>query len=80
MLVRTFPVVAVSGARQVGKSTLLNHAFPSDTDCVVFDPVIVVEDARQDPPDSPTPALSRRASDNPHSVSNVRLVGYTSAV
>jgi len=48
-LVRTFPVVVVSGARQVGKSTLLNHAFPSDTDCVVFDPVVDVENARQDP-------------------------------
>ena len=48
-LIKTFPVVVVSGARQVGKSTLLNHAFPADTDCVVFDPVIDIENARQDP-------------------------------
>ena len=47
--VRNFRVVVISGARQVGKSTLLNHAFPADTDCVVFDPVIDVENARQDP-------------------------------
>ena len=39
----------VSGARQVGKSTILNHAFPANTDCVVLDPVIDVENARQDP-------------------------------
>lgn len=48
-LVQTFPVVVVSGARQVGKSTILNHAFPVNTDCVVLDPVIDVENARQDP-------------------------------
>ncbi|VAW75735.1 ATPase [hydrothermal vent metagenome] len=48
-LVQNFPVVVVSGARQVGKSTLLNHVFPAGTDCVVFDPVIDVENARQDP-------------------------------
>lgn len=48
-LVQNFPVVVVSGARQVGKSTLLEHAFPSGTDCVVFDPVVDVENARQDP-------------------------------
>lgn len=48
-LIQTFPVVVVSGARQVGKSTLLKHAFPPATDCVVFDPVVDVENARQDP-------------------------------
>jgi len=48
-LVQTFPVVVVSGARQVGKSTILNHAFPVNTDCVVLDPIIDVENARQDP-------------------------------
>ncbi len=47
--VRNFRVVVISGARQVGKSTLLNYSFPADTDCVVFDPVIDVENARQDP-------------------------------
>jgi predicted AAA+ superfamily ATPase len=48
-LIQTFPVVVISGARQVGKSTLLSHAFPAETDCVVFDPVVDVENARQDP-------------------------------
>lgn len=48
-LARSFPVVVVSGARQVGKSTLLKHAFPKETDYVVFDPVVDVENARRDP-------------------------------
>ncbi|OGQ83930.1 MAG: GTP-binding protein [Deltaproteobacteria bacterium RIFOXYA12_FULL_58_15] len=43
-----FPVVVVVGARQVGKSTLVNHAFPN-TECVVFDPVTDVDNARRDP-------------------------------
>jgi len=47
-LVEHFAVVVVSGARQVGKSTLLKHQFP-DWDTVVFDPVIDVGNARSDP-------------------------------
>lgn len=47
-LVGHFSVVVVSGARQVGKSTLLKHQFP-DWDNVVFDPVIDVGNARSDP-------------------------------
>lgn len=47
-LVSHFPVVVVSGARQVGKSTLLKHQFPK-WDRVVFDPVIDVGNARLDP-------------------------------
>ncbi len=47
-LVNTFPAVVITGARQVGKSTLLQHVF-SQADCVVFDPVVDVENARQDP-------------------------------
>lgn len=43
-----FPVVVVSGARQVGKTTLLQHLFP-DFDYVVFDPSIDVENARREP-------------------------------
>ena len=35
-LVKAFPVVVVSGARQVGKTTLLRHVFP-DLDYVAFD-------------------------------------------
>ncbi|QQR54912.1 ATP-binding protein [Candidatus Peregrinibacteria bacterium] len=48
-LVETFPVVVLSGARQVGKSTLLNHEFGAGFDYIVFDPVIDIGNARQDP-------------------------------
>ena len=47
-MVSHFPVVVVSGARQVGKSTLLKHLFPDYT-MVVFDPSMDVGNARQDP-------------------------------
>ncbi|MHC5185574.1 MAG: ATP-binding protein [Planctomycetota bacterium] len=47
-LTENFPVVVISGARQVGKSTLLQHAFP-DIDTVVFDPVTDVGAAKTDP-------------------------------
>ncbi len=48
-LVDTFPVVVVTGARQVGKSTLLAHALGARMDTVVFDPVLDVENARREP-------------------------------
>lgn len=48
-LLETFPVVVVTGARQVGKSTLLEHTLGQTMDIVVFDPVIDVENARQEP-------------------------------
>lgn len=47
LLFKTFPAVVVSGARQVGKSTLLKHLFP-DLPCIVFDPIVDIENARQD--------------------------------
>ncbi len=47
-LTAAFPVVVLSGARQVGKTTLLRHAFPNH-DYVVFDPAIDVQGARSDP-------------------------------
>ena len=47
-LTETFPVTVVSGARQVGKTTLLKHLFPHH-DYVVFDPSIDLENARRDP-------------------------------
>ena len=47
-MIERFSVVVVSGARQVGKSTLLQHALP-DWDMVVFDPAMDVGNARQDP-------------------------------
>lgn len=43
-----FPVVVVSGGRQVGKSTLIGRHFP-EWDSVVFDPVIDIGNAREDP-------------------------------
>lgn len=43
-----FPVVVISGARQVGKSTLLEHIFPNIKK-VTFDPTIDIENARHDP-------------------------------
>lgn len=48
-LLKSFPAVVVTGARQVGKSTLLTHAFGGTADFVVFDPVVDVENARRDP-------------------------------
>lgn len=44
-----FPVVAVLGARQVGKSTLVRHVLSPAVKTVVFDPVQDVGGARQDP-------------------------------
>lgn len=48
MLLAHFPVVVVSGARQVGKTTLIRRLFP-DWDLVTFDPVVDVGNARADP-------------------------------
>ncbi|MDA3834136.1 MAG: ATP-binding protein, partial [Spirochaetales bacterium] len=44
-----FPVVAVLGARQVGKTTLVRQIFGSEYESVVFDPVQDVEQAREEP-------------------------------
>ncbi|MFC1782756.1 ATP-binding protein [Planctomycetota bacterium] len=49
ILAKNFPAVVVTGARQVGKSTLVQHTFGAEADCIVFDPVVDVENARQDP-------------------------------
>ncbi|MBI5413994.1 ATP-binding protein [Candidatus Peregrinibacteria bacterium] len=48
-LAKTFPIVVVIGARQVGKSTLLRHIFGKKAEYVVFDPLIDIENARKDP-------------------------------
>ncbi len=48
-LFKRFPVVVISGARQVGKSTLLKHEFGEHADYVVFDPIVDIQNARQDP-------------------------------
>ncbi|MEA3347798.1 MAG: ATP-binding protein [Pseudomonadota bacterium] len=44
-----YPVIAVLGARQVGKSTLIENLFRERVDTVVFDPVVDIGNARQDP-------------------------------
>ncbi len=48
LLAETFPAVVISGARQVGKSTLLQNLFPHH-ETIVFDPSIDIGNARQDP-------------------------------
>ncbi|SCA62624.1 Uncharacterized protein SCG7109_AB_00700 [Chlamydiales bacterium SCGC AG-110-M15] len=47
-LFANFPSVVLTGARQVGKSTLLQNLFP-DIPMVVFDPVHDIRNARADP-------------------------------
>lgn len=47
-LFAAFPVVVVTGARQVGKTTLLKQVFPA-LDYVVFDASLDVEQARREP-------------------------------
>ncbi len=47
-MVAHFPVVVVAGARQVGKTTWLEHALP-DWDRVTLDATVDVEGARRDP-------------------------------
>ena len=48
-LFAAFPVVVISGARQVGKSTFLMQIMGEGKDYVVFDPSVDVENARSDP-------------------------------
>jgi predicted AAA+ superfamily ATPase len=43
-----FPVIVLTGSRQVGKSTLLTHMHP-DIEHITFDPVVDVGNARLDP-------------------------------
>lgn len=44
-----YPVVAVLGARQVGKSTMVENLFHKRVKTVVFDPVVDIGNAREDP-------------------------------
>lgn len=46
---RYFPAVAITGARQVGKSTWLKEVLGKNADTVVFDPLIDIGNARADP-------------------------------
>lgn len=45
---QNFPAIVLTGARQVGKSTLLKHLLP-DAQHITFDPVIDIDNARRDP-------------------------------
>ncbi len=44
-----YPVLLVTGARQVGKSTLVDNLFKDSVTKIVFDPVQDVSNAREDP-------------------------------
>jgi len=44
-----FPVVVVTGARQVGKTTLIKHCFENKMKTITFDPVLDMENARGEP-------------------------------
>jgi uncharacterized protein len=44
-----FPIVVVSGARQVGKSTLIRHLMGKSAEYAEFDPITDIEGAREDP-------------------------------
>ncbi len=75
-LFRNFPVVIVTGARQVGKSTLLQHEFGKAMDCVVFDPVQDIGNARQDPgrflDNNPSPIILDEIQYAPELVSHIK--------
>lgn len=47
-LIRRFPIVVVSGARQVGKTTLVRHVL-GDWEVVTLDPAIDIANARSEP-------------------------------
>jgi len=47
-LFKNFSCIVVIGARQVGKSTLLQHLYPN-IPCIVFDPIHDIQNARADP-------------------------------
>ena len=74
-LVQHFSVVVVSGARQVGKSTLLKHQFP-EWDIVVFDPIMDVGNAKSDPElflaNHPTPLILDEIQYCPELISSIK--------
>lgn len=47
-LTKNFPIVVVSGARQVGKSTLVRHVL-NEWEVVTLDPAIDIANARSEP-------------------------------
>jgi len=47
--IKYFPAIAITGARQVGKSTWLKEVLGQEAMTVVFDPIVDLGNARQDP-------------------------------
>ncbi|MBN2842014.1 MAG: ATP-binding protein [Sedimentisphaerales bacterium] len=70
-----FPVVVLTGARQVGKSTLLRHLFPG-YNFITFDPVLDVHNARHEPDlfldNHPAPAVFDEIQYVPELVSAIK--------
>lgn len=48
-LFNSFPALTLTGARQVGKTTLIEHLFSGQLKTITFDPIIDVGEARRDP-------------------------------
>lgn len=75
-LKKSFPIVVISGARQVGKSTLLQNTLGKDAEIVVFDPVIDIENARRDPDlfldNHPTPLILDEIQYAPELVASIK--------
>lgn len=76
-LTEHFPVVVVSGGRQVGKSTLIERQFP-EWERVVFDPVLDIGNAREDPElflsNHPTPLVLDEIQYCPELVPTVKRI------
>jgi len=74
-LVERFPVVVVSGARQVGKTTLLRHTFKK-WQLVTFDSAVDVGNARKDPDlfldNHPTPLILDEIQYAPELVASIK--------
>jgi len=74
-LFAAFPVVVVTGARQVGKTTLLRQLFPA-LDYVVFDASMDLEQARSEPElflkNHPAPLILDEIQYAPELVANIK--------
>lgn len=76
-LFAAFPVVVITGARQVGKTTLLQQVFPS-LDYVVFDASLDLEQARSEPElflrNHPAPVILDEIQYVPELVASIKRV------
>jgi predicted AAA+ superfamily ATPase len=76
-LFNAFPVVVVTGARQVGKTTLLRQLFPA-LDYVVFDASLDLEQARSEPElflkNHPAPVVLDEIQYAPELVASIKRV------